>query len=121
MSHKAIIHIEDWGEKCLAQDTVNRTTLTLIDDTLVVKEEYMISGLKTRIIALDKANVEKIDRLIANIKASDENTHNHACDGEGVQIILYDNDKIVKETDLGYIYGTSALEPFVKYVRSIIK
>ena len=121
MNKKAIIHIEDWGEKCLVQDTVKDITITLIDDTLVVKEEYMISGIKTKIIALDTVNVEKIDSLIANIKTSNENTHRNACDGEGVKVVLYENNEIVRETDLGYIYGTNTLEPFVDYVRSLIK
>lgn len=120
MNKKAVIHIEDWGEKNLVQNSVKNTTITIIDDTLVIKEDYTISGIKTRIITLDTASVKQLDNLIKNIKASNENTHRQAYDGEGIKITIYENNKVIKETELGYIYGTNTLEPFVKYVRSLI-
>lgn len=121
MSRKVVLQIVDWGEKCLTEDILTNTTITLVDTNLNVQEEYMLSGIKSYTIVLNMDIVKQIDAFIDEMLNSDENVHQDACDGEGVKITIYEDKKIVRETDLGYVYGTDILEPFVDYMRALAR
>ena len=116
------IHIINWSEICFSDEVwVGLFLLLKYDGTFIVEKEYVNGRFLFYNYKLNEDNIKTIRNYVKQVYDSNETTYNDGCDGEGVSLRLHLEDKEVKEIETGYIYGTKTLEPFVNYVRSLIR
>lgn len=67
-------------------------------------------------------NEEELKQIIKNIDlAKSDNREVQAFDGEAWEFVQYENDNIVWERKLGYIYGIESLETICDMLRNLVK
>lgn len=119
-SKKLILKIvdNDWGLKTIY--TWSTKTWCIYSDLLVDYEVRNGEG-KTKSYS-HNINEEELKQIIKNIDlAKPDNREVQACDGEAWEFVQYENDNIVWERKLGYIYGIEPLETICDMLRNLVK
>ena len=117
----AVIQEGSWGLISAKMKYLKLRRIDIMSDgKLILHEERNLCRDTTKGISIDTNQMRVIMDHIDKIYDSKENTHRDACDGEWNRITLTMPNREVFDTEVGYIYGTETLEPFVEYVRSII-
>lgn len=119
-SKKLILKIvdNDWGLKTIY--TWSTKTWCIYSD-LSVDYEVRNGEDKTKSYS-HNINEEELKQIIKNIDlAKPYNREVQACDGEAWEFVQYENDNIVWERKLGYIYGIEPLETICDMLRNLVK
>lgn len=119
-SKKLILKIvdNDWGLKTIY--TWSTKTWCIYSD-LSVDYEVRNGEDKTKSYS-HNINEEELKQIIKNIDlAKPYNREVQACDGEVWEFVQYENDNIVWERKLGYIYGIEPLETICDMLRNLVK
>ena len=119
-SKKLILKIvdNDWGLKTIY--TWSTKTWYIYSD-LSVDYEVRNGEAKTKSYSHD-INEEELNQIIKNINlAKSDNCEVQAFDGETWKFVQYENDNIVWERKLGYIYGIEPLETICDMLRNLVK
>lgn len=119
-SKKLILKIvdNDWGLKTIY--TWSTKTWCIYSD-LSVDYEVRNGEDKTKSYS-HNINEEELKQIIKNIDlAKSDNREVQACDGEAWEFVQYENDNIVWERKLGYIYGIESLETICDMLRNLVK
>lgn len=117
---KLIFKIEDhdWGLKTIY--TWNTKTWYIYDD-LSIKYEIINGQDKTKSYSHSISD-EKLKIIIQNVElAKSDNRVIDACDGEAWEFIQYEDDNVVWERKLGYIYGIDSLETVSNILLDLVK
>lgn len=108
----------DWGLKTIY--TWSTKTWCIYSD-LSVDYEVRNGEDKTKSYS-HNINEEELKQIIKNIDlAKPYNREVQACDGEAWEFVQYENDNIVWERKLGYIYGIEPLETICDMLRNLVK
>lgn len=108
----------DWGLKTIY--TWSTKTWCIYSDLSVDYEVRNGEG-KTKSYS-HNINEEELKQIIKNIDlAKPDNREVQACDGEAWEFVQYENDNIVWERKLGYIYGIEPLETICDMLRNLVK
>lgn len=119
-SKKLILKIvdNDWGLKTIY--TWSTKTWCIYSD-LSVDYEVRNGEDKTKSYS-HNINEEELKQIIKNIDlAKSDNREVQAFDGEAWEFVQYENDNIVWERKLGYIYGIEPLETICDMLRNLVK
>lgn len=119
-SKKLILKIvdNDWGLKTIY--TWSTKTWCIYSD-LSVDYEVRNGEDKTKAYS-HNINEEELKQIIKNIDlAKSDNREVQAFDGEAWEFVQYENDNIVWERKLGYIYGIEPLETICDMLRNLVK
>lgn len=119
-SKKLILKIvdNDWGLKTIY--TWSTKTWCIYSD-LSVDYEVRNGEDKTKSYS-HNINEEELKQIIKNIDlAKPYSREVQACDGEAWEFVQYENDNIVWERKLGYIYGIEPLETICDMLRNLVK
>ena len=119
-SKKLILKIvdNDWGLKTIY--TWSTKTWCIYSD-LSVDYEVRNGEDKTKSYS-HNINEEELKQIIKNIDlAKSDNREVQAFDGEAWEFVQYENDNIVWERKLGYIYGIESLETICDMLRNLVK
>lgn len=119
-SKKLILKIvdNDWGLKTIY--TWSTKTWCIYSDLSV---DYEVrNGEDKKNSYSHNINEEELKQIIKNIDlAKPYNREVQACDGEAWEFVQYENDNIVWERKLGYIYGIEPLETICDMLRNLVK
>lgn len=119
-SKKLILKIidNDWGLKTIY--TWSTKTWCIYSD-LSVDYEVRNGEDKTKSYS-HNINEKELKQIIKNIDlAKSDNREVQAFDGEAWEFVQYENDNIVWERKLGYIYGIEPLETICDMLRNLVK
>lgn len=119
-SKKLILKIvdNDWGLKTIYTWS---TKTWCIYSNLSVDYEVRNGEDKTKSYS-HNINEEELKQIIKNIDlAKSDNCEVQAFDGEAWEFVQYENDNIVWERKLGYIYGIEPLETICDMLRNLVK
>ena len=119
-SKKLIFKIEDndWGLKTIY--TWSTKTWCIYSDLSV---DYEIRNGEGKIKSYShNITDEDLKQILQNIElAKSDNREVQACDGEAWEFIQYENDNVVWQRKLGYIYGIEPLETICDMLRNLVK
>ena len=112
------IEDHDWGLKTIY--TWN-TKIWYIYDDLSIKYEIINGQDKVKSYS-HSISEEKLKLIIQNVELSkSDNRVVDACDGEAWEFIQYEDDNVVWERKLGYIYGIDSLETVSNILLDLVK
>lgn len=119
-SKKLILKIidNDWGLKTIY--TWSTKTWCIYSDLSV---DYEVRNGEDKIKSYShNINEKELKQIIKNIDlAKSDNREVQAFDGEAWEFVQYENDNIVWERKLGYIYGIEPLETICDMLRNLVK
>ena len=111
----------DWSERDFSINTLYTLTWNVYNDkSVIITPVYVVSGRQKPIkTMLDEESFNRIKEIIAQHDLL-ARMHDDACDGEGWDMTVYDQDGSILSHNCGYIYGVKPLEEVVNILEENI-